>query len=132
MICCKRFHTAAPVITATISPSLRNMDTSHVILICTSSGSPPDTFTWMKDDVPVTQSSNITTVPVTYNSTVAVFSSSYTIAISDTGMYTCTVINPIGSNSWSFIGKLIYTHNACELLLIFTSYCLYVPYSGKH
>ena len=85
------------------------MDTPGVTLTCTSSGSPPDTFTWMKDGIPVTQSTNITTV--TYNNTVAVFSSSYTIGISDNGTYTCTVINPIGSDSYNFNSKLcIYIH----------------------
>ena len=78
------------------------MDTSGITfnLTCTSSGSPPDTFTWMKDGIPVTQSTNVTTV--IYNRTVAVFSSSYTIGISDNGTYTCTVINPIGSDSFNF------------------------------
>ena len=54
----------------------------------------------MKDGAPVTQSSNITTV--THTSMSAVFSIDYTISnygISDTGTYTCTVTNPIGSNS---------------------------------
>ena len=76
---------------------------SNIILTCTSSGSPPDTFTWMKDGVLVTQSTNITTV--TYTNTTAVFSSSYTISnvsISDNGTYTCTVTNPIGTDNNSF------------------------------
>ena len=81
-------------------------------LTCTSSGSPPDTFTWMKDGVPVTQSTYITTV--TYTNTMAVFSSSYTISnvsVSDNGTYTCTVTNPIGSDNNTFtvnIRKLLY------------------------
>ena len=73
---------------------------SSITLICTSSGSPPDTFAWMKDGVPVTQSTDITTV--TYTNTMAVFSSSYTISnvsVSDNGTYTCTVTNPIGSDN---------------------------------
>ena len=73
---------------------------SSITLTCTSSGSPPDTFTWMKDGVPVTQSTDITTV--TYTNTMAVFSSSYTISnvsVSDNGTYTCTVTNPIGSDN---------------------------------
>ena len=85
---------------------------SNITLTCTSSGSPPDTFTWMKDGVPVTQSTDITTV--TYNNTMAVFSSSYTISnvsVSDNGTYTCTVTNPIGSDNNNFtinIRKLLY------------------------
>ena len=85
---------------------------SSITLTCTSSGSPPDTFTWMKDGVPVIQSTNITTV--TYTNTMAVFSSSYTISnvsVSDNGTYTCTVTNPIGSDNDDFtiyIRKLLY------------------------
>ena len=105
IICYKLLHTAAPVITAAISSS--SLATvvlgSSITLTCTSSGSPPDTFTWMKNGVPVTQSTNITTV--TYTNTVAVFSSSYTISnvsVSDNGTYTCTVTNPIGSDNNNF------------------------------
>ena len=85
---------------------------SNIILTCTSSGSPPDKFTWMKDGVPVTHSTDITTV--TYTNTMAVFSSSYTISnvsISDNGTYTCIVTNPIGSDHYNFtvtIRKLLY------------------------
>ena len=86
---------------------------SNITLTCTSSGSPPDTFTWMKDGVPLlTQSTNITTV--TYTNTMAVFSSSYTISnvsVSDNETYTCTVTNPIGSDNNNFtinIRKLLY------------------------
>ena len=99
------------------SSSLSTVDIvlgSNITLTCTSSGSPPDTFTWMKDGVPVTQSTDITTV--TYTNTMAVFSSSYTISnvsISDNGTYICTVTNPIGSDNNSFtvnIRKLLYLH----------------------
>ena len=54
----------------------------------------------MKDGVPVTQSTNI--IPVNHTPTSAVFSTTYTISnlnISDNGTYTCTVSNPIGSDS---------------------------------
>ena len=105
IICYKLLHTAAPVITVAISSSSLAAVVlgSSITLTCTSSGSPPDTFTWMKDGVPVTQSTNITTV--TYTNTVAVFSSSYTISnvsVSDNGTYTCTVTNPIGSDNNNF------------------------------
>ena len=73
---------------------------SPLTLSCTSQGSPPDTFTWMKDGFPITQSTSITTV--TYTNTSAVYRSDYIInnvSSSDSGTYTCTVSNPIGSDS---------------------------------
>ena len=93
---------------------------SSITLTCTSSGSPPDIFTWMKDGVPETQSTDITTV--TYTNTMAVFSSSYTISnvsINDNGTFTCTVINPIGSDNHSFtiyIRKTSYVRICCMFL----------------
>jgi len=83
-------------------------------LSCTSRGSPPDTFTWMKDGSPVNSSS---TLKVNYDSINAVFRSDYTIkSVSkrDSGRYTCTVTNPIGSDSLttnvvSIDGKLLYS-----------------------
>lgn len=83
--------------------SITDEDKYNITLSCTASGSPPDTFIWMKDGDPITQSTDITTV--THNSTSAVFGSNYTIEnfnISDDGMYTCTVTNPIGSDSANF------------------------------
>ena len=74
---------------------------SSLTLSCTSQGSPPDTFTWRKDnDLTVLQSTSITAVD--YTSTSAVFRADYSIdsvTTSDSGTYTCTVTNPIGSNS---------------------------------
>ena len=74
---------------------------SSLTLSCTSRGSPPDTFTWRKDNDPtVLQSTSITAVD--YTSTSAVFRSDYSIdsvTTSDNGTYTCTVTNPIGSSS---------------------------------
>ena len=69
-------------------------------LSCTSRGSPPDTFIWMKNDVPITQSTSITTI--THDTTSAVYQSDYIInnvSSSDSGPYTCTITNPIGSDS---------------------------------
>ena len=66
----------------------------------------------MKDGILVTQFSDITTV--THTSSSAVFSINYTISnfyISDSGTYTCTVTNPIGSNSTTTtvnLRKLLY------------------------
>ena len=68
-------------------------------LSCTSRGSPPDTFIWRKDNVPVLQS---TTTLVTYNANSAVFRADYSISrvtTSDNGTYTCNVTNPIGSDT---------------------------------
>jgi len=69
-------------------------------LSCTSRGSPPDTFTWRKDSGPIEQSTNI--ARLTYTSSLAVFRADYSInnvTTSDSGAYTCTVTNPIGSDS---------------------------------
>ena len=72
-----------------------------LMLSCTSQGSPPDTFTWRKDNDPtVPLSTSITAVD--HTSTSAVFHANYSInnvTTSDSGTYTCTVTNPIGSNS---------------------------------
>ena len=96
-------NTAAPIITNSTTPSVVNaLAQFPVTLYCTSEGSPPDTFIWMKDGVPIAQSTGITTV--THTSTTAVFHTEFTIsrtATSDSGTYTCTVINPIGIDSHS-------------------------------
>ena len=88
--------------------SLSNNDVaigSPLTLTCTSSGSPPDTFTWMKDDVLIMHSTNITTV--NYTNDIAVFTATYIISnfsTNDIGTYTCTVSNPIGSDNKTIIG----------------------------
>ena len=73
---------------------------SPLTLSCTSRGSPPDTFTWRKDSGPIVQSTSITTV--THTESMAVFRADYSInnvAGSHSGTYTCSVTNPIGSDS---------------------------------
>ena len=91
------------MITANSSSSISVVDGYNITLSCTSSGSPPDTFTWMKDGDPtVLQSTDIITVA--HTNTSAVFSINYTISnfnISDSGTYTCIVTNPIGSDNYS-------------------------------
>ena len=91
-------YTAAPVIDP-ISPNTMTVNVGDSLtLSCTSRGSPPDTFTWRKDNGPVLQS---TTTPVTYNANSAVFRADYSIdsvTTSDSGTYTCNVTNPIGSD----------------------------------
>ena len=102
-----QFPTATPMITATLPSSLSPADIvfgSNFTLTCISSGSPPDTFTWMKNGVQLTQSSNITALNHTI--TDAIFSSSYTISnigVGDNGTYMCTVTNPIGNDSHTII-----------------------------
>ena len=106
-------YTAAPVID-TLSPSIVTVILgSPLTLSCTSRGSPPDTFTWRKNNNPtVLQSTSITAVD--YTNTNAVFRANYSIdnvTTSDNGTYTCTVTNPIGSDSTTItvvvIGKLL-------------------------
>ena len=104
---------------------------SSLTLSCTSRGSPPDTFTWRKDNNPtVLQSTSITAVD--YTSTSAVFRTDYSIdnvTKSDNGAYTCTVTNPIGSHSTTITavirGELhadiliwIYSTNTCTIVKV--------------
>ena len=94
------YTVAAPVITTATSSIVNIVIGAPLTLYCTSEGSPPDTFTWMKDGVSVAQSPNITTVH--HNVTSAVFRTMYTInsaATSDSGTYTCTVTNPVGNDT---------------------------------
>ena len=92
-------YTAAPVIDTPSSSTVTVNVGDPLTLSCTSWGSPPDTFTWRKDNDTVLQS---TTTPVTYNANSAVFHANYSIdnvTTSDSGTYTCTVTNPIGNGS---------------------------------
>ena len=94
-------YTAAPVIDP-ISPNTMTVNVGDPLtLSCTSRGSPPDIFTWRKDNDPtVLQSTSITAVD--YTSTSAVFRADYSIdsvTTSNNGTYTCTVTNPMGSDS---------------------------------
>ena len=96
------------VLLSTVTPMIDPPSPSTIIayvgspltLSCTSRGSPPDIFTWRKDSGPIVQSTNITTV--THDSTSAVFRADYSInsvTTSDSGTYTCTVTNSIGSDN---------------------------------
>ena len=105
-------YTAAPVIDTPSSSAVTVNVSVPLTLSCTSQGSLPDTLTWRKDNDPtILQSTSITAVD--HTSTSAVFSANYSIdsvTTSDSGTYTCTVTNPIGSDSTTItvvvIGKL--------------------------
>ena len=127
IICYKHFHTDASVVTANLSSSISVVDGYNITLSCTSSGSPPDKFTWMKDgDSVVLQSTNITAVE--HTNTIAVFNINYTItdfSISDSGTYTCNVTNPIGSNSTTI------TVNLRKLFCVVTDHFVHIYSSTK-
>ena len=96
-------HTAAPMIDTPSSTNITVAVGSTVMLSCISRGSPPDTFTWRKDDGPIVQSTSITTI--IHTNTSAVFCANYSIdniTTNDSGTYTCTVTNPVGSDSLNF------------------------------
>ena len=89
---------------------------SSYTLSCTSENSPPDTFTWRKDNGPVL---NSTATPVIYDDSIAMFRANYSIdsvTMSDSGTYTCTVTNPIGSASATITVVVI-----SKLLTLFVS-----------
>ena len=92
-------YAAAPAIDTPSSSTVTVNVGDPLTLSCTSQGSPPDTFTWRKDNDPtVLKSTDITAVD--YTSTSAVFRADYSIdsvTTSDSGTYTCNVTNPIGT-----------------------------------
>ena len=94
-------YTAAPVIDTPSSSTVTVTIGSSLTLSCTSRGSPPDTFTWRKDNDPIVlQSTSITAID--YTNINAMFRAEYSIvnvATNDSGTYMCTVTNPIGSDS---------------------------------
>ena len=93
-------YTVAPVIDTPSSSNVTVNVGDPLTLSCTSRGSPPDTFTWRKDNDPTVLQSTFN--KITYNASSAVFCADYSIAIvttSDNGTYTCNVTNPIGNDS---------------------------------
>ena len=95
-------YTAAPMIDPPSSSTVTVVVGDSLTLSCTSRGSPPDTFTWMKDGTPAPLIPTLTAV--THNPTDAIFRSDYNISsttTSDMGTYTCIVTNPIGSDSFT-------------------------------
>ena len=106
------FHAAAPVIDTSSSSTITIPLGSYLTLSCTSQGSPPDTFTWRKDNDPtVLQSTSITAVD--HTNTSAVFRADYSIdsvTTSDSGTYTCNVTNPIGSDSTTITVEVTCTY----------------------
>ena len=117
-------YTAAPVIDPPSSPVRVAIGMSNVTLSCTSRGSPPDTFTLIKDGLPVDPPPSVATVM--HTDSVAVFSINYVIPSirdSNVGMYTCTVTNPIGTDS-SAITVEIGKWNMYHTTLYFSEQCL--------
>ena len=110
------FYIAAPVLDTPSSSTITVAVGSSLTLSCTSRGSPPDTFTWRKDNsATILQSTSITAVD--YTSTSAVFRADYSINninTSDSGTYTCTITNPIGSDSTTIT---VVSNYLCKLLI---------------
>ena len=93
----------------------------YLTLSCTSQGSPPDIFTWRKDNDQTTLQPTSTTA-VNYTGTSAVFRADYSIdsvTTRDSGTYKCTVTNPIGTDSTiitvAVISKLL---TVCDSILL--------------
>ena len=97
-------HFIAPPVLTTTSQTIHAALGDSVSSTCTSEGSPPDTFTWMKDGIEL--QNNIITTSVTHTGSAAVFQSIYSISnfsSSDIGTYRCTVTNPIGSDNLDIV-----------------------------
>ena len=106
---------------------------SNIILTCYSLGSPPDTFTWMKDGIPVTQSTSINTE--SYTNTTAVFSTTYSISnisISDIGIYTCNITNPIGSDNYTFTVDIRKSLCVCNTVVLNSKNFLKLNFKNLH
>ena len=87
---------------------------SPLTLSCTSQGSPPDTFSFLKDGIQLTPSPSVTAV--VHTDSMAVFQIEYSvnnITTSDSGTYTCTVTNPIGSDSENFTVTVVGKCDSC-------------------
>ena len=101
-------NVAVPVIDTPSSSNITVYVGSTVTLSCISRGSPPDSFTWRKDNGLTIESTSITAVD--HTSTSAVFHANYSmnnVTTVDSGMYTCSVTNPIGSDSAKFTVTVI-------------------------
>ena len=97
-------YLASPMIDYPSTSTISAVSGTHLTLSCTSQGSPPDTFTWRKDSGPTINSTSITTL--IYTNTSAVFHANYSIdsvTTCDSGTYTCTVTNPIGTDNKTII-----------------------------
>jgi len=103
---------AAPVIDPHSLSIVKANIGDSLTLSCTSRGSPPDTFTWRKERGSYLQPTHVT--KVTHTKASAVFLAHYTIkhiTSSHSGIYTCTVTNPMGSDSETIAvvaSKLLY------------------------
>ena len=107
-VCYLSTNVAAPVIDTPSSSNITVGIGSTITLSCISRGSPPDIFTWRKDNGRKTESTSITAVD--HTSTSAVFRANYSmdnVTTSDSGMYTCAVTNPIGSDNANFTVTVI-------------------------
>ena len=88
---------------------------SPLSLTCTSSGSPPDTFIWMKDDVVITHSTSITAV--NHTDFFLKFSTNYTISIKEEGVPIThsTSITAVNHTKTSAVFSTFYTINNLDI-----------------